>query len=122
MPRPVRVTWIDAFCPEDVWYDKESFTYSARTMVTVGWCILQDADYLAIAATYDEDAESYCGVILIPRGCIRRIGDVQELVGPSDGDSPATAGPIVAPVVELHGTEESRDRLDRVPRPGIIGG
>ena len=79
MPRPCLFTWIDAFVPEDVWVHKDDFTYEQRVMETVGWCIKQDRDYYAVAATYDEDAENYCNVILIPRGCVRSVKELDRL-------------------------------------------
>jgi hypothetical protein len=93
---PLRIRWADAFIPEDDWYAKEDFTYEQRVMETVGWVILQDRDYWAVAGTYDQDAELYCNVILIPRGCIQGVPELVELhnvdSGGADADGVATAG------------------------------
>lgn len=89
---PFRFTWNDAFCAEDAWVDRESFTYEKRPMETVGWVVLQDRDYLAVAGTYDEAAGLFCNVILIPRGCIVDTRDVSELVGPVDDSDLADSG------------------------------
>lgn len=93
MSRPCRYTWIDAFCPEDVWYHKDEFTYEQRIIETVGWCILQDRDYYAVAGTYDPVAENYCSVILIPRGCVQRVEELDRL---SDDSDLADPGPSLA--------------------------
>lgn len=90
MNRPCRFIWIDAYVPDDVWYYKtEPFEYEQRVMESVGWCVKQDKHYYAVAATYDAEAESYCNVILIPRGCVQRVEELDRL--PDDSDS-GTAG------------------------------
>lgn len=93
--RPCLYTWIDAFCPEDVWYHEgDGFTYQTRVIETVGWCILQDRDYYVVAGTYDETAEIYCNVILIPRGCVRSVKELDRL--PDDSDVGDIGGDISA--------------------------
>lgn len=87
MSRPCLFTWIDAFCPDDAWYYKDDFTYDERVIETVGWCIKQDRYYYAVAGTYDETAGNYCNVILIPRGCVRSVKELDRL----PDDSPVDA-------------------------------
>lgn len=81
---PCRFTWIDAYIPDDVWYYKDEFVYEHRVIETVGWCIHQDRDYYAVAGTYDPETNGYCGVILIPRGCVRSVKELDRL--PDDSD------------------------------------
>jgi hypothetical protein len=69
-------TWLDAYCPEDQWYDREDFVLDKRVMVTVGWVLAQDREYMAVAGTYDQEAGKYTQVISIPRGCIVKIREV----------------------------------------------
>lgn len=118
MPRAVKITWIDAFVPPDVWYEDGAFEYEPRMMVSYGWVIHQDRDYYAVASTYDEEAGKYSGVILIPRGCERRIEDV-EPTDTADTDDPS---PVVVATEQLHGAASSRYRLDYIPDDRHGGG
>lgn len=84
--RPCRYVWIDAFCPEDVWHYEEDFKYEQRVIETVGYCVLQDRDYYAVAGTYDQTTGGYCNIILIPRGCVLRVEELDRLSDDSDVD------------------------------------
>lgn len=92
MRGPFRVTWLDAYVPEDQWYTKESFELESRPMETVGWILYQGSDYMVIAGTYDELGEAYTQVIAVPRGCIVEIKDVSSVVELSDSGSGSGGG------------------------------
>lgn len=94
--RICRYIWIDAFCPEDVWHYGEDFEYEQRVIETVGYCVHQDRRYYAVAGTHDPTTDAFCNLILIPRGCVIRVEELDRLSDDSDLDDPgadlSTAG------------------------------
>jgi hypothetical protein len=97
--RVCRYIWIDAFCPDDVWhYGGEAFEYEERIIETVGYCVHQDRRYYAVAGTHDPTTGGFCNLILIPRGCVIRVEELDRLPdsGVVDGagfDLPAAGHP-----------------------------
>lgn len=89
---PIEFKWYDAYCPEDHWYSLDNFELEKRIITTIGWVLMQDRDYMVVAATYDPDADHYTQVLAIPRGCIISSRDVSELVGPVDDSSVVNSG------------------------------
>lgn len=74
--RLVKINWDDAFSLPDDWLDLPLEPLEPRPMVSVGF-IVQETDWgYAIAHTYDEDGESCCGVIVIPKGMVTEVTDL----------------------------------------------
>lgn len=76
--RPFEFHWLDAFCPPDEWYERDSFQIAKCVMVTTGWVLQQDRDYMVVAATYNEMDDMYTQVICIPRSSILKIREVPQ--------------------------------------------
>lgn len=76
--RPFEFHWIDAYCPPDDWYCRDDFEITKCQMMTVGWVLQQDRDYMVVAATYNELDDMYTQVICIPRASITKIREVPE--------------------------------------------
>lgn len=87
-------TWIDAYCPEDQWYDRDEFVINKRIMKTTGWVLAQDREYMIVASTYDAEAGLYSQVMCIPRGCIEKIRGVVPEDGRSGGGSGDPGGDL----------------------------
>lgn len=76
--RPFEFQWIDAFCPEDEWYERDGFQIEKRVISTVGWVLQQDRDYMVVASTYDLASGLFTQVIAIPRSCIIKTMEVPQ--------------------------------------------
>jgi hypothetical protein len=68
----VRVEWDDAWgsvswTPIEVLKETEK----PASIITVGWLLLKDKEKLVVATTIDEENETACLCMTIPRGCVK---------------------------------------------------
>lgn len=73
-PRPVHVTWLDAFdCPAK-WVGRAELGTTPATVDTVGWLIKPDVipDHLTVVTSIVH-GETYGGGIHIPRACVVKV-------------------------------------------------
>lgn len=75
--RPSRFEWIDAYEGEGEWYGTD-YEASDRLMVTYGYPISINKNYIAVASTYDKEMEQYACVVNIPIGMIVSIREVSD--------------------------------------------
>ena len=71
--RLVKIHWDDAYSLPDNWLDLPLEPMETRPMVTVGFVVQESPWGYAIAHTYDEEGESCCGVIVVPKGMITEV-------------------------------------------------
>lgn len=73
-PRPVHVTWLDAFDAPAKWVTRSELGTTPATVDTIGWAIKPDvvADHLTVVTSIVH-GETYGGGIHIPRACIVKV-------------------------------------------------
>ena len=61
---------------EDVrnWGDVEPMA-----IYTYGALVQEDKNYIVVAQSYGKDPEQCCSLMSIPKGCIRKITDIENL-------------------------------------------
>lgn len=70
------VEWVDSYSPRDRWYqnntDLDDAIKDPALCVTVGFLVRETPELLTFAQTVFTELEQLNGVMVIPRGCIRR--------------------------------------------------
>lgn len=68
----VRLVWLDSQSPSETAWISTDYDFTPATITTVGFCILEENDYVVVAGSVDSEPESdtFAGVITIPRCCI----------------------------------------------------
>jgi len=74
--RLVKVLWDDAYSLPDDWHDLPLDPPASRPMVSVGFIVAESKWGLSVAQTYDKQGDSCAGVIVIPRGMIKKVVDI----------------------------------------------
>jgi len=74
--KPVYVEWDDSHVTSS-WQNSEERDYPLCPIETLGWLIKKDRRSISVAQSWDTDNHGYtCDVITIPRGCIRKIQEI----------------------------------------------
>jgi hypothetical protein len=70
------VEWVDSYSPRDRWYqnntDLDEAIKDPAVCVTVGFLVRETRELLTFVQTVFPEMEQLNGVMVIPRGCIRR--------------------------------------------------
>lgn len=74
--RLVKILWDDAYSLPDDWHDLPLDPPETRPMVSIGFIVAESKWGVAVAHTHDPDGEKCAGVIVIPKGMIRKITDL----------------------------------------------
>jgi len=74
--RLVKVLWDDAYSLPDDWHDLPMEPPVARPMVSVGYVVAESKWGISVAQTFDKHGESCAGVIVIPRGMLKKVIDL----------------------------------------------
>lgn len=75
---PLRFVWLDAYEGEGEWHDASSYDPEDRLMVTYGYPIAMNRNYVAVASTYDEGGNTYAMVLNIPWGMLKEVTTIPE--------------------------------------------
>ena len=74
--RLVKILWDDAYSLPDDWHELPLAPPETRPMTTVGFIVSESKWGLSVAHTHDPEGETCAGVIVIPKGMIRKITDL----------------------------------------------
>jgi hypothetical protein len=69
-PKIQLIEWTDTFAIEDEWYDLNT-KHPARHILTCGYLVGEDDQYVHLATTFDRDSETYSVAIAIYKPCIQ---------------------------------------------------
>lgn len=78
---PLRFVWLDAYEGEGEWHEAGVYDPEDRLMVTYGYPIAMNRNYVAVASTYDETGNNYAMVINIPWGMLKEVSTIPEADG-----------------------------------------
>ena len=81
--RIVKVEWIDSTASNLSWLMMEDVRnwgdVEPMAIYTYGALVQEDKNYIVVAQSYGEDPEQCCSLMSIPKGCIRKITDIENL-------------------------------------------
>ena len=69
-PQIELVEWVDSFGIDDEWFNLDTM-HEARTILSVGYHVGENYDYLYLASTFDGESATYSVAIAIYKPCIR---------------------------------------------------
>lgn len=81
--RIVKVEWIDSTASNLSWLMMEDVRnwgdIEPMAIYTYGALVQEDSNYIVVAQSYGKDPEQCCLLMSIPKGCIRKITDIETL-------------------------------------------
>lgn len=83
--KPIEVKWLDAYEAGGEWFDSD-YRAERRTMITYGYALSVNAEYLSVGSTWDTDLDQFACVINIPLGMILNISPITMFVPPNMRD------------------------------------
>ena len=77
----VRVEWVDAVTPGDVWLTKAGIQPESNFVTSIGYLVNENEDYTTLVGSIGSSVEepSYGQVIHIPTQCIREMHRLRKL-------------------------------------------
>lgn len=73
---PLKFVWLDAYEAGGEWYGAD-YEAEDRLMITYGYPISINRNYVSVASTYDTGDDNYAVVINIPIGMLKEVTQVQ---------------------------------------------
>lgn len=75
--QPLKFVWLDAYEAGGEWYGVDDYNAEDRLMVTYGFPVAINRNYVTVASTYDPDEDNYAVAINIPIGMLKEVTHLQ---------------------------------------------
>ena len=86
--RIIKVEWIDSCASNHNWLMKADIDnwddVEPLSIFTYGALVQEDKNYIVVAQNYGFDPEQCCNLMSIPKGCIKEIKTIEELLKPTE--------------------------------------
>jgi hypothetical protein len=86
--RIIKVEWIDSTASNQNWLMKADIDnwddVEPLSIFTYGALVQEDKNYIVVAQNYGFDPEQCCNLMSIPKGCIKEIKTIEELLKPTE--------------------------------------
>lgn len=69
-PPVCQIVWKDSYSIEDLWHPTSDYTSEPRVIITAGFLVHEDDEYITVATTYDPDSETFGNGIAVLKACV----------------------------------------------------